>query len=81
MDSTCETVAGASCGFELTSATGQTKTLAAKPASAGNGVYVVEIQWDAKAVGLTAGTWKIHAVATKDGQTAKSADWQLTVTP
>lgn len=80
MDSTCETVAGATCGFEIISANGTIKTLPAKVASANNGIYGIDTQWNVKTLGLSVGTWKVHAVATKNGQTVKSADWQLKVT-
>jgi len=80
MDSTCQTIAGASCGIELTSSTGQVKTVAAKQVVAMNGTYGVDLTWDVKVLNLSVGTWSARAVATKDGQTAKSNAWPLTVT-
>lgn len=80
MDSTCQTVAGASCGLEITSDKGVVKSIAPKPTVENNGLYVLQIIWDAKNLGLTPGIWQVRAVATKNGQTSKSAPESLKVT-
>ena len=75
-DSTCQTVAGATCDIRLSGPNGVTKTLGAKSVDAYGGADFV---WDVKSQGLTPGQWQVQAVASKGGDTEVSAAEVLTV--
>lgn len=77
MESTCRSVAGASCYIQATKGSqvitvSVSKTIGSDSASDG-----VVLDWDANK--LSTGTWSIQAVATKDGQTAISDAQNLKV--
>jgi cytoskeletal protein RodZ len=67
--SVCTTTPGASCQIQFTKA-GVTKSLESQVADPTGATYW---SWDVKDSGLTAGSWKVSAVATLNGQT-KTAD-------
>ncbi|HET7713093.1 MAG TPA: hypothetical protein VFK94_00820, partial [Patescibacteria group bacterium] len=75
MNSTCQTLVGATCGVRA--------TLGSKviniPAVAVDDRGVASIDWNAKAAGLTPGVWDIQVVATKDGKAGYSQTDKLTV--
>ncbi len=79
MESVCRSLAGASCYIEATRDTqtikvSDTKVIGSTTASDG-----VIFNWNAKQLSL--GQWSIRAVASKDGQSAKSNPQLLTVSP
>lgn len=71
------TTPGASCRIEFTKE-GVIRSLQTKPADS-NGTVVW--YWKPSQVGLTAGSWKITAVATLNGQTKSSSDLILLQVP
>ena len=75
-DSTCQTVAGATCDIRLTGPNGAVKTLGVKAVDGYGGADFV---WDVKKEGLAAGQWQVQAVASKGGDTEVSAAENLTV--
>ena len=78
MDSTCNSVAGATC--EIHATLGSTTIVVAPAAMVDSATYGVDVPWNAKDKGLTSGTWTITAVAKKDGQSSTSESAHLTVT-
>jgi hypothetical protein len=69
--STCTTTAGVQCQITFTSGS-TTKSLPAQTTNAqGNTAWN---NWTLQSIGLTAGTWKITAVATNGSQTASTTD-------
>lgn len=76
--STCVTVPGATCTIRLTGPDGTIKYVADQPVTV-NDQGGANFDWNAKTRGLTAGKWKVEAVAEKDGQTATSNADYLTV--
>ena len=68
--STCNTTPGASCYIRFTNGS-QTRTLDTKVAD-GNGAIIWN--WDVKSAGFSAGSWKITAIATLNGQTKSASD-------
>ncbi|MFI5240691.1 MAG: hypothetical protein ACHQUB_03210 [Candidatus Saccharimonadia bacterium] len=80
MDSTCNSVANATCAIHATM--GQTTIVVVPPTSVDPTSYAVEAQWNAKDLGLTPGVWVISAVASLNGQTSTStSNTSLTVNP
>lgn len=77
LESTCQTVSGATCDLKLTSPDGTIKYVGAKPVDSSGQVL---FDWSAKQIGLSTGTWKVQAITQKDGQTAESPSYNLTVT-
>jgi hypothetical protein len=72
--SACNTTPGATCSITFTKA-GTTKSLQPKTADSDGSVIW---NWKPHDTGITAGSWKITAVATLNGQTA-SADDQISL--
>ena len=70
MDSTCTSVAGATCEILATLGSTVITVVSATPVDAAT--LGIDVAWNAKDKGLTPGTWVITAVAKKDGQTATS---------
>jgi hypothetical protein len=66
---TCSTQAGAVCHMQAKASDGTMKTSPGVTADS-NGAAV--INWTAKGVGLTAGSWEIRVVATLNGQSSTS---------
>lgn len=66
VNSVCNTTPGAQCMITFTMGS-TTKSLPKTTADAGGSVYWT---WKLQDIGLTAGTWKIQAVATLSGKTA-----------
>jgi len=79
MESTCQSVPGASCYIQA-SMGGTTKTVSQSETVPDSGADGVILNWDASQAGLTAGSWAIEAIATLNGQTAASSPQTLTVT-
>jgi cytoskeletal protein RodZ len=69
LTSTCSTSAGASCQITFTN-DGLTKTL---PAQVTNSSGYTYWSWTLQSIGLTTGSWKIHAISSYNGQ-AKTAE-------
>lgn len=70
LNSTCNTVVGATCEIQF-SKDGVTKSLTAK-ASDKDGT--VSWDWKLQDIGLTQGTWQIEAIATLNGQIQTAQD-------
>jgi hypothetical protein len=77
LDSTCMTVATATCEIHAT-LSGTAKTVAG-PTTVTDASTGVDLPWNAKTVGLTPGTWTITAVAKLGTQTAASSTTTLEV--
>lgn len=77
MESTCRSVAGASCRIDATMGT-TTITVGPTKSISGGASDGAVFDWNANK--LTTGTWSIVAVATKDAQTVKSDPQTLEVT-
>jgi len=69
--SVCNTTAGATCQITFTK-DGVTKSLPAQVTDRGGSTYWDN--WAPSDVGLTAGSWKIQAVASLNGQTKSASD-------
>ena len=78
IETTCQTVTGASCDLSVTGPDGTVKLLGAKPADQ-NGAVLFE--WQPKQLGFSAGSWKLALVATKDGASTSGDSYNLTVNP
>jgi len=77
--SVCSTTPGATCIISFTM-NGVTKSLPKQTVDAGGSTYWNN--WTLQSVGLTAGSWKIQATATLNGQTATATDaMDLVVSP
>ncbi len=70
MDSTCTSVAGATC--EIRATLGGTVITVVPATPVDTSTLGIDVAWNAKDRGLTPGTWVITAVAKKDGQTSTS---------
>lgn len=79
MESTCRSVAGASCFIRATM--GSAVKTVSETKVVGNEAYSdgVVLDWDANQ--LSTGTWMIQAIASKDSQEAVSDPQSLKVTP
>lgn len=76
--SVCTTTPGASCTISFTMG-GTTKSLEARTADSNGAAFW---DWKLQDIGLTAGTWKIQAIASLNGQTKTASDaLDLTVSP
>jgi hypothetical protein len=75
--STCQTQPGATCDIRLSGPGGVIKTVGAKTTDDRGGV---EFVWNVKDLGLSAGTWKVEAVASQNGQSGISDPDSLQVT-
>lgn len=69
--SVCNTTPGASCQITFTM-DGVTKSLHAQTADSGGSTYWSN--WKLQDVGLTAGSWKVQATASLNGQTKTASD-------
>ena len=78
LDSTCQSLAGATC--EIHAVNGTTDVLVAGPVTITD-TTGVDLPWNAKTKGLSAGVWQIIAIAKANGQTASSEPVNLTVNP
>jgi hypothetical protein len=78
MNSTCQSVVGASCSIQATMSGATPVVVGADQTITDNGTDTVPWNWDANK--LTPGTWTVEAVATLNGQTATSDPETLTVT-
>ncbi|HSX07914.1 MAG TPA: hypothetical protein VLG11_03380 [Candidatus Saccharimonadales bacterium] len=70
--SVCSTTTGATCQITFTK-DGVTKSLDSTSTDRGGAAYWT---WDVKSLGLAAGSWKVTAIATLNGQTATASDTQ-----
>jgi len=71
IQSVCNTTPGAQCLIEFTNPDGVVKTLSAQTTD-NNGSAIWN--WDVKQAGFSAGSWKIKAIATLNGQTVTIDD-------
>jgi hypothetical protein len=71
LSSVCNTSAGAQCSIHFTSGS-TSKVLAAQVTDRGGATYWNS--WTPESIGLTAGTWKVTAIATLNGQSKSSDD-------
>jgi hypothetical protein len=72
MTSVCTTTIGVSCKITFTNtSTGTVKSLPSQTTDAGGSTYW---DWKLQDIGLTAGTWKIQAVASYGSQTKTATD-------
>lgn len=72
MTSVCTTTVGVSCKITFTNtSTGTVKSLPSQTTDAGGSTYW---DWKLQDIGLTAGTWKIQAVASYGSQTKTATD-------
>ena len=78
LNSTCQTVFEAKCGLQLTASDGTMKTV---PAQSVDSNGAANIDWSAKAIGLTPGTWKVQLLASKGSASALGDSYNLTVNP
>ncbi|HVV25583.1 MAG TPA: hypothetical protein VHC21_00935 [Candidatus Saccharimonadales bacterium] len=73
--SVCNTTPGATCQITFTMDS-TTRSLPAKTADANGSVFW---SWNLQSVGLTAGSWKVQAIASQNGQTKTASDAMLLV--
>ncbi len=71
LTSVCNTTPGAACQISFTM-DGVTKSLPSQTTDSGGSTYWTN--WKLQDVGLTAGTWKVQATASLDGQTQTAYD-------
>lgn len=72
-ESTCQSVSGATCEIKLTGPNGMVKYVGRKSMQdQNNGNSIAIYNWNAKDLGLTAGRWKVEALASYGGATATS---------
>lgn len=72
MTSVCTTTVGVSCKITFTNAsTGAVKSLPSQTTDAGGSTYW---DWKLQDIGLTAGTWKVEAIASYGGQVKTTTD-------
>ncbi len=69
--SSCETTPGASCYIEFINSSGTKITLSTKTTDSQG---VASWSWNVNSKGFTAGSWRITAIATLNGQTKSTVD-------
>jgi hypothetical protein len=78
MTSVCDTTPGASCSIFFT-LNGTTKSLPTETVDSGGSAYW---GWTLQSIGLTTGSWVIHATVSLEGQTKTATDaMTLTILP